>query len=132
MKNTEELIQQIKEQKINALSFLEQREYSCPSVSIYLNDLLAEHRMETKDAIRNLGLERTYGYQLFNGTRKPTRTLLIRLAILLGLGLEETNRLLKIGRKEILYPRIREDAAAIFAIEKRLPLSQFDELMERL
>ena len=51
---------------------------------------------------------------------------------LLGLGLEETNRLLKIGRKEILYPRIREDAAAIFAIEKRLPLSQFDELMERL
>ena len=88
--------------------------------------------METKDAIRSLGLERTYGYQLFNGTRKPTRTLLIRLAILLGLGLEETNRLLKIGRKEILYPRIREDAAAIFAIEKRLPLSQFDELMERL
>ena len=132
MKSTEELIQQIKEQKINALSFLEQREYSCPSVSIYLNDLLAEHRMETKDAIRRLGLERTYGYQLFNGTRKPTRTLLIRLAILLGLGLEETNRLLKIGRKEILYPRIREDAAAIFAIEKRLPLSQFDELMERL
>ena len=132
MKSTEELIQQIKEQKINALSFLEQREYSCPSVSIYLNDLLAEHRMETKDALRRLGLERTYGYQLFNGTRKPTRTLLIRLAILLGLGLEETNRLLKIGRKEILYPRIREDAAAIFAIEKRLPLSQFDELMERL
>ena len=132
MKSTEELIHQIKEQKINALSFLEQREYSCPSVSIYLNDLLAEHRMETKDAIRRLGLERTYGYQLFNGTRKPTRTLLIRLAILLGLGLEETNRLLKIGRKEILYPRIREDAAAIFAIEKRLPLSQFDELMERL
>ena len=132
MKSTEELIQQIKEQKINALSFLEQREYSCPSVSIYLNDLLAEHRVETKDAIRRLGLERTYGYQLFNGTRKPTRTLLIRLAILLGLGLEETNRLLKIGRKEILYPRIREDAAAIFAIEKRLPLSQFDELMERL
>lgn len=132
MKSTEELIQQIKEQKINALSFLEQREYSCPAVSIYLNDLLAEHRMETKDAIRSLGLERTYGYQLFNGTRKPTRTLLIRLAILLGLGLEETNRLLKIGRKEILYPRIREDAAAIFAIEKRLPLSQFDELMERL
>ena len=63
MKSTEELIQQIKEQKINALSFLEQREYSCPSVSIYLNDLLAEHRMETKDAIRSLGLERTYGYQ---------------------------------------------------------------------
>lgn len=131
MKSTEELLHQIREQK-NGLSFLERHEFSCPPVSLYLNDLLAEHRMETKDVIRSLGLERTYGYQMFNGTRKPTRTVLIRLAVLLGLGLEETNRLLKIGRKEILYPRIREDAAAIYAIENKLPLSRFDELMERL
>ena len=57
---------------------------------------------------------------------------LVRLARLLELDLDQTNRLLKIGRKEALYPRIRYDAAVIFAIEKKLPLEQMDELLTML
>lgn len=132
MKSTNELIHQIKEQKTEDSSFLYQKDYACPSIHIYLNDLLHSHGKEIRQVIRQLNIERTYGYQMFNGTRKPTRHFLLRLAVLLGLSLDETNRLLKIGHKEILYPRIRTDAAVIFAIEKKWSLEKLDALLEEL
>lgn len=130
MKSTEQLIHQIKNAPEEDLSFLRGPDYSCPSITIYLCSLLAERGMEVREVIARLGLDRSYGYQLFNGIRKPTRVVLLRLAVLLGLGLEETDRLLKIGRKEVLYPRRREDALAIYVIEKRLPLERLDSLLE--
>lgn len=132
MISTEELMHRIKEEKTGDMSFLEKKEFDCPDITVYLCDLLAEHKKEVKEVIRQLGLERTYGYQMFNGTRKPTRNFLIRLAVLLGLTVEETNRLLKIGKKEILYPRIKEDAVVIYAIEKKLPLEELEEILEEL
>ncbi len=130
MKNTEELLHQIRNSGSGDLSFLEGSDFNCPSIEIYVCGLLAQRGLEVRDAIRALGLERSYGYQIFNGTRRPTRNILIRLAFLLGLDLDETNRLLKIGHKEVLYPRMRYDAAVICAIEKRLSLRQLDVLLE--
>ena len=112
------------------MSFLRGPDYACPPMPIYINGLLAERGLTTKDAIRDLGLDKSYGYQLFNGTRRPTRALLIRLAVLLELDLAGTNRLLQIGGKPPLYPRVREDAAVIFAIDRHLPLEQLDAMLE--
>lgn len=130
MKSTEELVHQIKSLEPADVRKLGEKDYTCPSITVYVNDLLIEHRMEKKEVIRRLRLDRSYGYQILNGTRKPSRNQLIRLAVLLHLSLEETNRLLKIGRKEILYPRIAEDAVAILALEKKLSLEEYEELLE--
>ena len=130
VKSTEELIHQIKENQSGGLSFLDGADYYCPPTAIYLSELLAERGMEVRSTIQALGLDRSYGYQIFNGTRRPTRNILIRLAFLLGLDLDQTNRLLKIGRKEVLYPRIRRDAAVIFALERKMSLEQLDALLE--
>ena len=130
MKSTQELLNRLRERDGSDLSFLRDPDFSCPSAAIYMAGLLAERRMTAKEAIQALGLDRSYGYQLFNGTRRPTRTVLIRLAVLLGLDLTGTNRLLQIGGKAPLYPRVREDAAVIFCLEKRLPLEKLDALLE--
>ena len=130
MKSTQQLLHQIRSREADDASFLRDADYACPPAAIYMCALLAEREISVKDAIRALGLDRTYGYQLFNGTRRPTRNVLIRLAALLELDLAGTNRLLQIGGKQPLYPRVREDAAAIFAIEKRLPLDRLDALLE--
>ena len=130
VKSTEELIHQIKENRSGGLSFLDGADYHCPPTAIYLCELLTERGMEVRSTIQALGLDRSYGYQIFNGTRRPTRNILIRLAFLLGLDLDQTNRLLKIGRKEVLYPRIRRDAAVIFALERKMSLEQLDALLE--
>ena len=130
MKSTQELLNRIRDRETEDPSFLRDPDFSCPPAAIYMCGLLAEQGMTTKDAIQALGLDRSYGYQLFNGTRRPTRAALIRLAVLLELDLAGTNRLLQIGGRPPLYPRVREDAAVIFAIEKHLSLDQLDAIWE--
>lgn len=72
--------------------------------------------------IEQAQIERTYGHQLFNGTRRPSRDKVLQLAIGLGLGVEETQRLLRAAGKSQLYPRLRRDAVILYALHNSLPL----------
>ena len=64
--------------------------FTPPDSTFYLCNLLEQRGWLVKDAIRACYLERSYGYQLFNGTRAPTRTFLLRLALAVDLGEKET------------------------------------------
>ncbi len=130
MKPTKELINQIKNRKEGDMEFLEAQDFKCPQIQYYLSDLLREGGISSREFIREMNLERSYGYQILNGNRRPSRELLVRTALLLRLNLEETQRLLKIGKREVLYPRVRKDALAIYAIEKKLSLREYLELLE--
>lgn len=129
MKRTSELIKKIKKADKKDLRFLTDKDYKCPQIQYYLADLLNEHHISSAEFIRQMNIERSYGYQILNGNRKPSREILIKAAILLQLSLDETQRLLKIGNRNILYPRIKKDAIAVFSIEKGLSLSEYQELM---
>lgn len=131
MKNTKELIDKIRRRQKSDISFLEDKDFECPKIQYFLADILRDHQMSKAEYIVRMNLERSYGYQMLNGLRKPAREVLIRTAVLFHFNLEETQRLLKIGNREVLYPRIKKDAIAIFAIEKGLPLSEYQELVER-
>lgn len=130
MKNTNELINRIKDWKKEELSFLQDKEFRSPEIQYYLADLIRSHEMSNAQYIQKMNLERSYGYQLLNGRRKPSRELLIRTAILLRLDLEQTQRLLKIGGREVLYPRVKKDAIAVYAIEKGLEMWEYQELLD--
>lgn len=130
MKTTNELLQKIRTMKKNDISLFADKDFSSPQIHFYLSDLLYEHGVSNMDFINKMNLERSYGYQILNGRRKPSRELLIKTSIFLHLNLDETQRLLKIGNREILYPRIKTDAIAIFTIEKKLSLSEYQELMD--
>lgn len=130
MKNTSELLQKIRKMKKSDINLLTGKDFSSPRIHFYLTDLLREHEISNIDFFNKMELERSYGYQILNGRRKPPRELLVKTAIFLRLNLEETQRLLKIGCREILYPRIRTDAIAIFVIEKKLSLAEYQELMD--
>lgn len=130
MKDTIEIVNKITNCDRNDTGFLNDADMYCPQIHYYLADLLRAHEMSNSDFIKALNLERSYGYQLLNGRRKPSREHLVQTAILLHLELEETQRLLKIGHREVLYPRVKKDAIAVFAIDKRLDLSEYQELMD--
>lgn len=110
-------------------SLLSDSVFTPPDITFYLCGLLEERGWLVKDAIRACYLERSYGYQLFNGTRAPTRTFLLRLALALGLSEEETQRLLTRGGKAVLYPRSRFDAAVLYGLSHHLTLEETDELL---
>ena len=130
MKDTTEIVNKITKCNKNNADFLNDADLYCPQIHYYLADLLRAHGMSNSAYIKALNLERSYGYQLLNGRRKPSREHLIQTAILLHLGLEEAQRLLKIGHREVLYPRVKKDAIAVFAIDKRLDLSEYQELLD--
>ena len=91
-----------------------------PDIHILLNKHIAEKNAAHADIIRNLNVERCYGYQLLNGKRVPTRVQLIKIGLILKLSFEELQRMLKIAGKEILYARNVTDARVIYSIEHGL------------
>lgn len=130
MKSTQELEHQIRRSETPEV--LAGEDFVLPDLPSYLSGLLREHAMTVGEVVLRCNLERSYGYQLFNGTRRPTRNFLLRLALLLELGEEETQRLLKIAGRSPLYARSRRDGAVLYAITHQLTGEAADELLRDL
>lgn len=108
---------------------LEGCDFENAPVSQILAELLQKRGWLVKDAIRACCLDRSYGYQMFNGTRPPTRNFLLRLALALGLTPVEAQHLLARCAKPVLYPRNRHDAALLYALNEHLSLDDTHELL---
>ena len=130
MKSTQELEHQIRNS--TTTQALTGADYTMPSPPIYLSSLLHRHRLTVQDVVVRCNLDRSYAYQLVNGTRRPSRGFLLRLALLLKLGEDEAQRLLKIAGRQPLYARSRRDAAVLYALTHRLTAEKTDELLESL
>lgn len=129
MIETSEMIERIKHEGKAALA---KQKFNKENIGIYLEKLLSRENLLPKDAIKLLNLDPSYGRKIFSGSRKPTRTILLQFAFLLSLDLKETQRLLEIGERPILYPRIRFDSAIIYGIENKLTLEKVNEFLEEL
>lgn len=99
------------------------------SLTSYLHLLLERRGLSVGSVIRQCNLDRSYGYQLFNGTRRPTRDMLVALALQLEFTEEETQRLLKLAGRPVLYARNKRDAALLYSLTHRLTLAQAGELL---
>ncbi|MDD6490607.1 MAG: helix-turn-helix transcriptional regulator [Firmicutes bacterium] len=99
------------------------------SVSEYLRKLCEERGLVPEQVIKKSQIDRTYGHQIFNGTRIPSRDKLIKLAFGFGLSLDETQKLLKIAGRSMLYPKIKRDAALIFGISHGMNVMEMQYLL---
>ncbi|MCL2627109.1 MAG: hypothetical protein FWD44_00215 [Oscillospiraceae bacterium] len=93
-----------------------------PAFNEYINSLCEEKEVTAKEIIKKADIERTYGHQLFNGTRAPSRDKVLQLAIGFELNYEQAQKLLLVARKSALHPKVKRDAAIIYAIEKKLDI----------
>lgn len=114
---TQDLEKVLREEKFNAKVIEENK---APKIYTVIEQYMEEKNIHRSEIIRALNLDRTYGYQILNGTRTPTRVHLIKIGLFLKLPLDEMQRLLKTGGKEILYARNMTDAKTIYAIEHKL------------
>ena len=97
----------------------------------YYQSLAKVKAMSAADIVAKSGIERTYYYQLMNGTRNPGRDKIITLCIAAGLTVKETQRALEIAQEGILYAKARRDAILIFGMETRLSMTDTNELLEQ-
>lgn len=128
MKSTDELLDLL--QNLDIEEFLKADSFQDINISTYLNELLAGHDIQPKDVIIRLNMERSYTYQILNGRRRPTRNFLIRIAFLCRLSVDETQKLLTIGNRPILYPRNRFDAAVLYSIQHKLSEDRLNQLLK--
>lgn len=96
------------------------KENLCPELKELLNAYMERAGISRTELIWALDMDRNYGYQILNGTRVPTRECLIRIGLLLGLSVEEFQRMLSIAGRPSLYVKNMFDAKVFYAIKHKM------------
>ena len=76
-----------------------------------------EKGLTKAQVITDSNIQKNYGYQIFDGSKTPSRNKVIALALAMQLTLDEANRLLHLSNNGILYPKIKRDSIIIFGLE---------------
>lgn len=131
--NTQELFELL-EQAAQLEPFLEEygSSMNAPTFAQYLTDLLKQRELTTTRLSELSLLSRSFTYQLCSGIRVPGRDIVLRLAIVLNLRVEECQQMLRSAQRGVLYPRVRRDAVVIFALSRQLSISDTDEMLRAL
>lgn len=99
------------------------------SLEVYLNQLLVQYQAMKNEVVSRSGLNQIYAYQIFAGTKKPSRDKLIALVFGFPLCLEDAQRLLRIGGVSELYLRLKRDSIILFGLKKELSIQELDDLL---
>lgn len=97
-----------------------------------MNELLAEKKLKKADVAKKSNIHRTYLYEIFGGSKTPSRDKIIAIAFAMNLNLEETQKLLKRSGYRELYSRDSRDSVVIFAINKNMNLMACNHLLDSL
>ena len=108
------------------------RERMDPTCAAVLQGLLEQTGLSAPEWIAAADISKSYAYQVLRGERIPGRDILLRTALALRLSLKEAQRLLAVGGCGALYPKIRRDAAVIFALNQRMTLLETEDLLASL
>ena len=109
-----------------------QQTMEVPALTEHLRQLCADRGLVPERVIRAASIDRTYGHQIFNGTRRPSRDKVLQLAFGLGVGVEETQRLLRLADRSPLYPKLRRDAIILYCLNRRKTLAETQELLQSM
>ena len=131
--NTEQLLAMLQDTQ-SLQHFLDDHETDFLNISLtqYLSILLERHNLTKQEVYAASNLDRSLTYQIFNGSRRPSRNALLSIAWGMRLTLPETQRLLKIAQRGELYPKNRRDAAILFCIFQKLSLIETELLLDSI
>ena len=69
---------------------------------------------------------------MFTGKRNPSRDTVIKLAFAMRADVAQTQEMLKIARKSVLYPRIKRDTVIIYCLHNHISLVDTELILEDL
>lgn len=75
------------------------------------------------------GCSRAYVYGIMKGVKHPEKDLLLRIAFVLGMDVDETQEMLKTAHRAALSSRDKRDICVIFGLVNRLDLETMDEVL---
>lgn len=92
---------------------------SFPSFPDYITALCKKRDEPPERVINRANIEKSYGHQLFNGRRNPSRDTVLQLAFGFEMDYEAAQELLKIARKSLLHPKVKRDMVLVFCLQHR-------------
>lgn len=119
----------IKANNLDSFLSKNKEDFNVPPFHEYIQSICDNRHISAEKIIKSADIDRTYGHQIFNGTRNPSRDNVLKLAIALKFDIEQTQRLLCIAGKSALYPRIERDSVIIFSISKGYNVQHVQELL---
>lgn len=96
----------------------------------FLKQALDDRGMTVADLQKKSHIDRTYIYQIMDGSKHPGRDKIISICLGAEMDLEECQRALKIAKEGILYPKNRRDSIIIYAINNKLSVMNLNALLE--
>ena len=129
---TQELLNRLETEDDIALFFKENEgEFLTIDLRELLNELVAHTELNQSDIVRKSG-QGDYVYKVFNGDRKPSRDILIGIAIGMNLTFKETQFVLRIAKQAALDPRDKRDSILIYSINTGLEYPKVNDLLSEM
>jgi transcriptional regulator with XRE-family HTH domain len=97
-----------------------------PTVGAYLDGIRMERGLKKEQLFTSVGISAIFGYEILRGVKSPSRDTLLQFAFAFNMSVEETQRLLSIGEKAQLYPKLMRDAHIIYALSHEFSLVEFN------
>ena len=112
-------------------SFLQENsgENELPAFSDYITGMCDVRGDKPEQVINRAGIERSFGYRLFSGSRNPSRDTVLQLAFGFGLSTDATQQLLKVAQATPLHPKVKRDAVVAYCLHNGLSLMQAQEAL---
>ena len=129
-KTTEELLNELKKTE-DFFEFAKENETELESISLteQLEQFLEKYKKPKKDVIKDAGLDTTYGYQIFDGRKKPRRDKILQLAFGFPLTVEDANKLFRAGGMSSLYVRCKRDTICMYCLQQKMTVDECNELL---
>lgn len=129
-KKTEDLLKMLKKGNTMDEYFTTNIDEIYPdSIPEMLSCFLKIKNMKKNEAIKNSGIEKSYGYQIFSGKKTPSRDKVIMLCFGMKLSIEEAQSFLKKCKYSELYARDRRDAVVLFSLSHNLSMMELNEAL---
>lgn len=130
-KSTDELLKLIeKEQSLSKYLGENHDEFEQTALHLELARLLCKSKKSKAEIIRLSNLDKTYVYQIFDGSRpNPSRNKLLALCLAIGVDLHEAQLVLRLGHSEQLHPRNMRDSVIIYAVNHKTDVLNLNQIL---
>ena len=118
-----------KERNLEHFLQWDESSFLMPSFGEYMTAWCTAHNQVPEKVILRANLDKSYGHQLFNGKRNPSRDTVIQLAFAIQADLQQAQEMLKIARKSPLYPRVKRDTVIIYCLHNRISLADAEIIL---
>lgn len=129
-KSTSELLEILKKSSLEAYLKENSGDLIENPLCDYLASLIDEKNLNKAEVIKKSNIQTNYAYQIFSGTRIPSRDKLIALCFGLDLTLDEAQTLLKYAGFAQLYPKNKRDSIIISSLKNHTSVIKCNILLE--